>query len=200
MKMRFISIAGGLLASMLGLQAQVFELTPFYGYRFGGTIETCSGEDTDLEGGPSYGVALDFAPYDSDEIKMELLWSRQDSSLDLEGGGGFDHLDILVDEFQIGGVYENGRGRFRETITALVGATVFSPDQGEREARLSFGIGLGLKYFLMKNLALRADLRGYGTVVESEGAFISSGGTTVAYFSGSGFWQGEVSAGLTLAF
>jgi len=200
MKMRFISIAGGLLASMLGLQAQVFEITPFYGYRFGGTIETCSGEDTDLEDGPSYGVALDFAPYDSDEIKMELLWSRQDSSLDLEGGGGLDHLDILVDEFQIGGVYENGRGRFRETITALVGATVFSPDQGEREARLSFGIGLGLKYFLMKNLALRADLRGYGTVVESEGAFISSGGTTVAYFSGSGFWQGEVSAGLTLAF
>ena len=46
----------------------------------------------------------------------------------------------------------------------------------------------------------QASLRGYCTVVESDSVFISTGGTTVAYFSGSAVWQGEVSGGITLAF
>jgi hypothetical protein len=199
MKMKCIGIAGWLFASMLGLQAQVFELSPFYGYRFGGSIENSSGGDTDLEAGRSYGLSLDFAPRESD-MRLELFWSRQDSGLDLDGSDGFNHVDMLVDEFQFGGVYEHGWGRLHETVTALVGATVFSPDGGDREARFSFGVGLGVKYFLLKNLALRADLRGYCTVVEAESAFISIGGTTVAFFSGSAVWQGEVSGGITLSF
>ena len=199
MKMKWFGIPGWLFASVLGLQAQQFELSPFYGYRFGGSFETSSGHDTDLQAGPAYGLSFDFAPRDSD-IKLELFWSRQDSRLDLEAPGGLNHVDMSVDQFQIGGIYELGRGRLRETVTTLVGATVFSPDYGDAEARFSFGFGLGVKYFLLKNLALRADLRGYYTVVESDSAFISSGGYTVVYFSGSGIWQGEVSGGITLSF
>jgi hypothetical protein len=151
--------------------------------------------DTDIEAAPAYGLSLDFAPYPSD-MKFELFWSRQDTGLDLNGSGG--HVDMSVDEFLIGGVYELGQGRLRETVSALVGASAFSPDGAEREARFSFGIGPGVKYFLLKNLALRAELRGYGTVVEADSVFISSGGNTVAYFSGSAIWQGEVSGGITL--
>jgi hypothetical protein len=199
MNLRCIGISIWLLASTLSLRAQVFELSPFFGYRFGGSIEASSGEDTDLEAGPAYGLSLNYAPDDSD-MKLELFWSRQDSGLDFNGAGGLNHIDMAVDEFMIGGVYEHGQGRLRETFTALVGATMFSPEVGEREARFSFGVGLGVKYYLMKNLALRADLRGYGTVVESDSAFISTGGITVAYFSGSAIWQGEVAGGITLSF
>jgi hypothetical protein len=189
-----------LVPPVLSLQAQVFEISPFYGYRFGGCFKTSSGADTDLEASPSYGLAFDYAPDNSDEIKLELFWSRQDSRVDLEGSGEPNHVDVLVDEFQIGGVYEHGRGRFRETVTALVGATVFSPADSDRKVRPGFTFGLGAKYFLLKNLALRVDLRGSGTVVESEGAFISTAGGTVAYFTGSVLWQGEVSGGITLSF
>ncbi len=199
MIMRYIAIGGWLFASLFGLQAQVFEVSPFYGYRFGGSMHTSSGSDTDLEPAGAYGLALDFAPQ-ATEIKLELFWSRQNSEVDLHGSGGFNHVDVLVDEFQFGGIYEAGQGRLRETVSALVGATVFSPEHGDTDARFSFNFGVGVKYFLLKNLALRADLRGYCTVVESEGAFISIGGRTVAYFSGSSIWQGEISGGITLAF
>jgi hypothetical protein len=199
MKMKCLAIAGWLLASSLGLRAQVFEISPFYGYRFGGSIQTSSGQDSDIEAGPAYGLCLDYAP-DAPDMKLQLFWSRQDSGLDLNGSAGLSHMALTVDEFMLGGSYENGRGRLTETLSVLVGATVFSPGQGEREARLGFGFGVGVKYRLLKNLALRADLRGYCTIVESDGVFISSGGVTVAYFTGSSIWQGEVFGGLTLSF
>jgi len=200
MKMKCIGIAGFLFVSAIGLRAQSFEISPFFGYRFGGTIENSRGESSDLKAAPAYGLSFDYSPYKNDSMKLELFWSRQDSQMDLGTVGGLEHMGLWVDVFQIGGVYESGQGRLHETVTALVGATVFSPEEGDVEARFSLSLGLGVKYFLSKNLALRADLRGYCTVVESEGAFISTGGNTVAYFSGSGFWQGEVSGGFTLSF
>ena len=200
-KTRHFSILGWLLvASTTGLRAQVFEASPFFGYRFGGSAQTSNGQHSDLDAARSYGLALDYSGPQPSDIKLELFWSRQDSGLDLNGVNGLSHMDMSVDEFMIGGVYEHGNGRLRETVTGLVGATLFTPEFGDQDARFAFGIGLGVKYFLLKNLALRADLRAYGTVVESEGVFISSGGVTVAYFTGNIIWQGEVSGGLTLAF
>jgi hypothetical protein len=199
MTTKCIGIAAWLFASLLGLQAQGFEISPFYGYRFGGSVATSSGQESDLEGGRSYGLSLNYVQRDSD-LKLALLWSRQESGLDLEGAGGLNHVDMAVDEFLLGGLYEYGQGRLHETVTVLVGATVFSPEGGDLEARLSFSVGVGVKYYLWKNLALQADLRGSCTVVESEGAFISYGGYTVAYFSGSAMWQGEVSGGITWSF
>ena len=197
--MKHLAIAACLLSSILGMRAQVFEVSPFFGYRFGGSFHASNGEETALQDSRAYGLSFDYAPYASD-IKLELFWSRQDSGLELTGAGGLNHLDMKVDEFMLGGVYEHNWGRLYETVTVLVGATVFSPESAESDARFGFSIGVGVKYFVLKNLALRADLRGYGTVVESNTAFISSGGVTLIYFSGSSIWQGEVSAGLSLTF
>ena len=199
MNIKPIGIAGWLLASTLCLRAQVFEVSPFFGYRFGGSFHSISGQETSLEDGRAYGLSLDYTPYPSD-IKLELFWSRQDSGLNLEGVGGLNHLGMTVDEFMLGGIYEHSWGRLRETVTVLLGATLFSPESSSSEVRFGLGLGVGVKYFLLKNLALRADLRGYCTVVESDSAFISTGGVTVVYFSGSTIWQGEISGGLTLSF
>ena len=199
MTQKCIGIAAWLFATVLGLQAQGFGISPFYGYRFGGSVASSNGQDSELEAGPAYGLSLNYVQRDSD-LKLAVFWSHQDSGLDLDGAGGLNHVDMSVDEFLIGGLYEYGQGRLHETVTALVGATLFSPDGGDLEARLSFSVGVGVKYYLWKNFALQADLRGYCTVVESEGAFISSGGYTVAYFSGSTIWQGEVSGGITWSF
>lgn len=200
MKRKFISLVLFFLGAMLSSPAQIFEVSPFFGYRFGGSFENSSGHSSDLEAGRAYGLALDYAPYDTDQMKLELFWSRQDSGLELAGESGLLHVDMPVDEFMLGGVYENGRGRLRETVSVLVGATLFSPEHADQLARFGLSAGVGVKYYLFRNLALRADFRGYCTVVESDSAFISTGGVTVVYFHGSALWQGEISGGLTFSF
>ena len=202
MKLKSIVLAGPLLLSCLTLQAQgVFEISPFYGYRWGGEVETSSEHKLGLEGGKAYGLSFDYAPREAPDIKLELLWSRQESGVDFHDEfGRSGHLRVTVDEFQIGGVLETEYGRLHPYITGLLGASLFDPEGSDLEARFSLSIGGGVKFFLFRNLALRADVRGYCTVVNSESAFISTGGVTIVRFTGSTMWQGEVSGGVTLAF
>jgi len=194
-------LATSLVLFSLSAQAQGrFDISPFYGYRWGGGLETVNGQNVSFENGRAYGLALDYSPLQSTDFKLELLWSRQDSSVDLHGFGGENRIRMTVDEFQIGALVEKPSGKFHPYLSALVGASLFGPESYDSEARFSLSIGGGVKFFLLKNLALRADLRGYCTVVDSDSAFISAGGVTVVHFSGSTLWQGEVSGGLTLSF
>ena len=186
---------------MLGARAQSrFEVSPFIGYRFGGGIENAAGQDVDFKDGRAYGLALNYSPSQDSDLKFELLWSRQDSGIDLHQLGGVGHVDMTIDEFMVGGVLETSWGRFRPYVTGLVGATLFGPDGYDSDARFVLSLGGGVKFFIFKNLALRADVRGYCNIVDGEGVIISSGGATVAHFSGDTLWQGEVSGGITLAF
>jgi hypothetical protein len=199
---RIIVLAGGaLLSTSLAVQGQVVELSPFYGYRFGGEIQIQpTGEHLSLKDAPAYGIAVDFAPKGGD-FKLELLWSHQESSVNFNGYSGLGKVDVDVDQFMIGGVAETERGPWRAYVTGMLGATYFSSESNGSDTRFGLSVGVGAKYFLIKNrLALRADARGYCSFVSSEGAFIYYNGVTVATFSGSTLWQGEVSAGITLGF
>jgi hypothetical protein len=201
MKMRSQILAGWVLFCALSLNAQpLFEISPHFGYRWGGDLETESGHGISLEDGRAYGLSFDYSTADNPGIKLEILWSRQESGFDLSTPSSLQSLDMTVDNFQIGGVLETSRGRARAYLTGLIGATLFDPEDSDPEAYFSLSIGGGVKYFLFPNLALRADLRGYCTVVDSESAFISSGGVTLVRFSGSTMWQGEITGGITLAF
>ena len=196
-----VFLATAILSAASSLHAQPqFEVSPFYGYRWGGAIETVNGQQLHFEDGRAYGLTLNYMPKKDSDLKFELLWSRQDSGINFQSLGGMNHLGMTVDNFQIGGVLETTYGRLHPYITGLVGATLFGPENTDSEVRFSISIGGGVKYYLFRNLALRADLRGYCTVVESDSAFISSGGVTVAHFSGTTLWQGEVSGGITLSF
>ena len=201
MKSRLVLLASSLVLCTLSAQGQGrFDISPFFGYRWGGGLETVSGQEINFQDARAYGLALDYSPLHSPELKLELLWSRQDSSIDLPGLGGEQRIGLTIDEFQIGALVEKPSGKFHPYLNFLVGASLFGPDGSDSETRFSLSIGGGVKYFLLKNLALRADLRGYCTVVESDSAFISIGGVTVAHFHGSTLWQGEISGGVTLSF
>lgn len=181
-------------------QPQWFGISPFYGYRFGGGVEDLNtGRDYHFDDAPAYGLTLDFAPPNS-EVRLELLWSRQESGIDFRGDYGLGKVDLTIDVFQLGGIAEFGTARFRQYISLHVGATHFSSDRFDDDTRFSLGAGVGVKAFLTKNFYLRADLRGFCTVVEAEGSFIFYNGVTVASFSGSTLWQGQVSAGLGITF
>ena len=128
------------------------------------------------------------------------MWSRQDSSLNLQGLGGVGRVDLTIDEIQIGGSMETGGKHLREYVSLLVGATYYSPEDYDTELRFSAGFGGGLKYFFTKNIALRGDLRGFCTFIDTSSTFISHNGTTLVAFSGSTIWQGQATLGLSIAF
>jgi opacity protein-like surface antigen len=181
-------------------QTTRFGISPFYGYRWGGDIQDPNtGTKYSFKDGPAYGLILDYAPMDY-YGRFELLWSRQDTSVNFQGNNGLGNVDITIDVIQVGGECEYGSERLRGYVSAHVGATHFSSDGHGDDTNFSFGIGAGVKAFLTKNIYLRADLRGFGTVTEAEGSFMFANGVTVATFSGTTLWQGQVSAGVGVTF
>lgn len=182
-------------------QTTRFGLSPFYGYRFGGQVQDPNNTDAkyNLADGPAYGLILSYAPMDY-YGRFELLWSRQDSSVDFHGDNGVGKVDVTVDVIQAGGEVEYGTDRLRGYVSMHVGATYFSCDGYGDDTKFSFGIGGGVKAFLTKNFYLRGDIRGFGTVTGGEGGFIYANGVTVASFTGSTLWQGQVSAGVGVTF
>ena len=181
-------------------QTTRFGIAPFYGYRFGGEIQNPNtGSKYNFKDGPAYGLLLNFAPLDF-YGRFELLWSRQESSVDFQGNNGLGKVNIAIDVIQAGGECEYGSQSLRGYVSAHIGATHYSSDGYGDETRFSFGIGGGAKAFLTRNIFLFADLRGFCTVTDAQGSFIYANGVTVATFSGSSLWQGQVSAGVGFTF
>ena len=176
-----------------------FEVDALGGYRFGGGLENAvTGQDIDFDDTSTYGLSFQIGPVNS-EMKVEFMWTRQDTSMDLHGFTGLNSVDLSIDEFQLGGIAEMGKNRFREYVAASVGATHFATDFGD-DTRFSFGLGVGVKYYLASHFVSRGDLRGFCTVVDSDSAFIFHNGVTVAHFSGSTLWQGQATIGAGIVF
>lgn len=181
-------------------QAQRFSAGPFYGYRFGGEFEVAAtGESVEIKDNPSYGIYLDFDPGDTG-LKIELLYSVQQTELNLASLGGSPDQDLDIHVFQIGGLQEIYDGKFRPYLAGYIGATWFDVAGREDDLRFSFTAAVGANYYLTKNLGLRLDLRGIGTVVDGDGGFICANGGCLVNFSGDVLWQGEVTASIFLAF
>ena len=181
-------------------QTTRYGISPFIGYRFGGEVEDLTtGNEYSFADGAAFGLCLDYAPLEYPG-RFELLWSHQESSIDFEGNNGLGEVDIAIDVIQVGGVAEFGTKRLRGYVSAHLGATHYSFEDQDNATYFSFGIGAGVKAYLTKNLYLRGDIRGFGSVVEAEGGFIYSNGITIASFSGSALWHGQVSVGIGFTF
>ncbi len=92
--MRDVRLATTLVVCLIGLgvtstaAAQTFELTPFAGWRFGGGFDDlATGADVDLDDGLSYGVILGIPWNDPHRSRLELIWSRQDTTVGGAGAG-----------------------------------------------------------------------------------------------------------------
>ncbi len=188
------------LLSLASAQAQKFSAGPFYGYRFGGELENSTTSETlKIKDNPSFGIFLDYDPTDSG-LKLELLYSRQQTELDLSSVAAPSDQELDVHVFQIGGLQELYDGKFRPFVGGYLGATWFDlPGIGD-DLRFSFTVAVGANYYLTKNLGLRIDLRGFGTVVENDTGFICVNGGCVVNFSGDMLWQGEATASVFFAF
>jgi hypothetical protein len=195
--------AATILATASPLLAQTVEISPFGGYRIGGSISEVAGRAVvDDYGGPSFGVVVDVDFGSATPgLLLEGVFSRERGRLTLQGGilDPVSYADVDVDQVLIGGIQELSGDRARPFLSGLVGLTRYAAP-GHTAVRFAVGIGTGMKVYATRNIGLRLDVRGYMTIVGLErGAAVCSGGCAIA-FSVSPAFQGDVTAGLLFAF
>lgn len=175
----FVALALTMLTPALA-SAQRIELGPFVGYRFGGDFERrIDGFDSfdtglEIEDGDSVGLTVGFNLNRS--MQIELMYSRQDGRLNdnlLPGDALFDELrallDVEVEYFHAGFVYQWTPGQVEPFIGISVGATRFSSDPLNDEAAFpSLGLGGGVKVMLTEHFGVRLDGRGFFTLIDSD--------------------------------
>jgi hypothetical protein len=187
--------AGSAAAQGVGEQAGQtprVEVAPFAGLQFGGSVRSFSGAKASVGTGLDYGGTVDVRFADS--WRIELLYSRQETEL----GGDFE---ATIERFMAGVSEEHLHGSTRFFGEALLGATRFVPGFSGfgSDSLFTMSLGLGVKHLFTEHVGVRAEARGFYLVTEAGGGIFCSGGCLFT-FSGSGLFQGDVSAGLLLAF
>lgn len=180
------------------------ELTAFAGYRWGGTVfaDNALFFNQDLEVEPSASFGGDVAiPLGRNGMKLTLGGSHQSSQLEV-GGGLFDpgdeFGDFAVTYFHAGVQIPFGQSRNAIPYgTFSAGFTNLDPQIPglSDETRFSASAGIGVKVPMSRALSLRLEGRGFYTALEDD-----SGCGICDYFIDQNFYQGEVSAGLSINF
>lgn len=175
MNHRLLGITAILIAFVLTAQDVAaeqtfrFELTPFVGYRVGGSFEDeDTGESVDLDDNASYGLIFNIV--EKANTQYEFSWSHQDTSVDLtDSGGNPVKLDLDIDLFQLGGTYLFDGNFARPYIVATLGAAHYRSKSGvsESDTYFAFSIGGGWKLWPTRRFGLRLEGKYYGTLVES---------------------------------
>ena len=184
--------------------AQVFEISPFGGYRFGGDpFEVVAGRVLDIDYAPALGLTIDFPL--SGGMQIEGFFSHQRASVPVPiagSGGGLARLGISIDHWQVGGLQEFGSGRARPFLTGTVGLTRYGTS-ADSEVRFSVGAGGGVKLFPSSRLGVRLDGRTFVTILDADGTVLacgSRGGTCLVGLHVDAVWQAEFTAGLLVRF
>jgi hypothetical protein len=175
MNHRLLGITAILIAFVLTAQDVAaeqgprFELTPFIGYRVGGSFEDeDTGESVDLDDNASYGLIFNIV--EKAHTQYEFSWSHQDTSVDLtDAGGNPAKLDLDIDFFQLGGTYLFDGNFARPYMVATLGAAHYRSKSGasESDTYFAFSVGGGWKLWPTRRFGLRLEGKYYGTLVES---------------------------------
>jgi hypothetical protein len=131
---------------------------------------------------------------------IEVLWSHQDveiceGCLPDEPG----QLDLSIDSFHLGGVYQPGTKSVRPFAVASAGVTLYSPGSSGTGTTVgfSFAIGGGADILLADWLSLRLDGRGWFTFASGTLYGGCNGGCSIG-FSGDGSFQIQLLAALVV--
>jgi hypothetical protein len=180
-------------------------ITFYGGARAGSGFEqaTTPSADADLRSSGALSIGIDW-PYDASR-QLQLLLSHQRTRLELaptSTPGAPTELPLRVSYVHLGGLnYFEGQLSQGPYIAGGLGITQLSPRlQGtSSRVRPSMNVGIGYHLPIGPSLALRTELRGYVTLINSNGSFFCSGGCVVQ-IKGDTLTQVEGMVGLTLVF
>jgi opacity protein-like surface antigen len=185
-----------LVTQLTPAYAQDYEITPYIGWRTSSSLEDVeTGETIDLKETDSFGIILSMKK--NLDTNYDFLFSRQNTELK----SSTVTESLRIDYYHLGGTVFYDYDKLHPFVSGGLGATHISPanDAFSSETKFSLSVGGGLKFPLTRNVGLRLEARGYGTVVSSGGTIMCSGGC-VAKFTGSLYMQFEALAGLSIAF
>src|SRR6266404_4241801 len=184
-------------------EAQRFEVSPFIGYRVGGSFKLIdTGRHVELDDHGSFALALDAR---SDELtQYELFYGRQSTVL---RGDAFTPATIDVEYLHLGGtVALDEVQRVKPYLAGGLGITRVSPDPalGHEDTRFSVSLALGVRVPVSPHFSLRLEGRGFLTPVNTDSAFFcrsdQSGALCQVRVRGSSFFQFDLLAGAAYAF
>jgi hypothetical protein len=181
-----------------------FELTPFGGYRFSGSVplDDPHFSKVDLADSGVFGLA---AGVEVPEGLLEFMWTHQDSSarvLPVSGGPAEESFDLSADQFHLNGLYFPPEfEHYRPYVLAGLGMTRYAPS-GDIESmnRFSWALGGGVKVPFSQRLALRLEAKWDPALTSSSTSVFcnSSTGTCLVGTSGKLIDQFDLTAGLSL--
>jgi len=192
------SAAAIMLTAAAPAAAQV-SVSVYGGYLASSGLENASTQtDADVKSSGAFMLVLGTDLDGSRELQLQF--SQQSTTL--SPGGGADPFDLTVRYLHVGGTAfidrPIGRGPY---AVGGIGATFFSPGASGygSETKPSLNLGFGYYWPLNERVALRAEARGFFTLVDSSGGFLCSGGC-VAVIKGDLFTQYGAMLGLTARF
>lgn len=177
------SIAIGLVLASFAAAAQS-ALTVYGGYRQGGKFQDESNEDTSykLKSGGVAALSYDWTLAEGGQA--QFFYSYQRTALPGAAVGQAGEVPIDLSYVHLGGrvFFDTNADMSGSYLVGGVGGTLFSPRGSglSTEIRPSINVGLGQQWVMSRQLALRAELRGYATFVNSGGGFMCSGGCIVS--------------------
>jgi hypothetical protein len=198
-----IAVATGLLGCPSTSRAQTVEVTPLFGYRFGGEFfERITGQPVDLDGTRTVGGLVN-VKLGNDGLFAEALFTHQEARLTFPGGLFTPGPDwqITVDHWMGGGLQEFWhRRRARPFLTGLLGLTRYAA-RDDNEIRFAVAAGGGVKLMPVSHVGIRLDGRLFTTFADLNGrALACTPGFCIFAFDADIVWQAEFSAGLVVAF
>jgi opacity protein-like surface antigen len=181
-----------------------FELTPFVGYRWGGTIFADQTfvftQDLDVKNSANFGINLGI-PLGESGMKLELMANHQSSELETDRGlfqptNGIADIDITYLHAGLQIPFARSRN-LTPYVVASAGIANLDPQLGgvSDETRFSASAGIGIKAPISNNVSFRFEGRGYYTALEDQ-----SDCRICDYYYNRDFYQGEVNLGLVFSF
>jgi hypothetical protein len=198
---RLVGFVIACLSLAPALSAQSFEVSPFYGYRFGGSfVDLYTAQPFDLDGAPATGVAFDVRIYDDDDFQIEGLFTHQAADVLLRAVPGLPatRWRVAADHWMAGALQEFNTGRFRPFTTGMAGLTRYAAN-GDNEFRFTLSAGGGVKMFPAGRVGVRLDGRLFSTFVDGGGnAVACTPGVCLVGLHVDVVWQAEFTAGVVV--
>ena len=178
-------------------------VTLYGGVRSGGdfTDQNANDASVNLKSGAAAAFSYDWVL--DDGRQAQVFYSFQRSALPGSVANQPGDIAVNVSYLHIGGrvFFDSTQSTSGSYLVGGLGITHFAPslDGLSSEVRPSMNVGLGHQWLLSRQLALRTELRGYLTLVNSSGGFFCSGGCVVK-IRGDTLLQVEGLLGLSYAF
>jgi opacity protein-like surface antigen len=190
--------------AIAGTSAPAFEISPFAGYRVGGSFhDVDTNQSVSVDAHTSFALALDARADESSQY--EFFYSREPTVL---AGSGFAPITTTVEYLHIGGTVtlDQSQPRVQPYLAGGLGVTLLVPDSpaSHEDTSFSASLALGLRVPLSRHFLLRFEGRGYLSLMNADAAIFcgsnQSGALCRIHAQGSTFLQFDFLAGASFVF